>query len=347
MKIKIVVAAVATVLQIAAMAQTNPTADEEKNMKTLAAADSGWTKKGTVTIGVTGSYFNQWAAGGINSMGVNGLLNYGVNFRNAEHAWDNTLIIAYGMLNQGFATRDAWVKTDDRFDLTSKYGRPIKEKLFYAVLGNFNTQFAPGYAPGADGRPDRTKIISNFAAPARLLFSVGLDSKPREAISLFFSPITYRGIYVADELLAARGAFGVEPGYVAEDTLINGVVDDVVIRKGATARHEVGAYLRLNYSRKFTENFNLTSKFELFSNYLDTPQNIDLAWETIAAWKISKFFSITTTVNFLYDDNTNLTKFKNVTTDNGDGSSTTVSTPYLSKGMQTRIISTLGLTYNF
>lgn len=333
-------------VSVASFAQTNPTADEEKAMKALAVADSGWTKKGSIAVGVTGSYFNQWAAGGINSAGLNGLLNYGVNYRNSEHAWDNTLIIAYGMLNQGFATSEAWVKTDDRFDLTSKYGRPIKSNLYYAVLGNFNTQFAPGYAPGANGLPDRKAIISNFASPARLLLSIGLDYKPNSDLSLFFSPITYRGIYVADELLSAQGAFGVDQGIVL-DTLINGEARKVILKNGATARHEVGAYLRLNYSKKFTENFNLTSRFELFSNYLDKPQNVDLAWETIAAWKIGKYFSVTTTVNFIYDDNTNVTKTKTLVTDNGDGTTTSEASTYFSKGLQTRIITSLGLTYNF
>lgn len=328
-------------------AQVSPTADEEKNMKTLAAAaDTGWSRAGTISVGVTGAYFNQWAAGGINSVGINGLLNYGANYRDGKNAWDNTLIVAYGMLNQGFTTSDSWVKTDDRFDFTSKYGRPIKENLYYAALLNFNTQFAPGYAPGSNGLPNRDAKISNFLAPARLLLALGLDYKPKPELSVFFSPATYRGIYVFDELLAAQGAFGVEKGAVT--TLVDG--DQITYRidtAGATARHEVGAYLRVNYAKKFTENFNLTSKLELFSNYLDKPGNIDLAWETIAAWKLGKYFSVTTSVNFLYDDNTNVTKSVVEDIDNGDGTTTSTTRTYLSKGLQTRIVSTLGLTYNF
>lgn len=330
-------------ISTATVAQTNPTANEEKNMKALSADTAqGWTRKGGVTVGVSGSYFNQWAAGGINSVGINGLLNYQMNYRKAKHAWDNTILVAYGMLNQGFTTRASWVKTDDRFDFTSKYGRPINQKLFYAALLNFNTQFAPGYAPGSNGLPDRSQMISGFASPARLLLALGLDYKPNSDISIFFSPITYRGIYVADDLLSAKGAFGVEKGQI-DTVLVDGAPREIVIKNGATARHEVGAYLRVVYSKKFTENFNLTSKLELFSNYLDKPQNVDLAWETIAAWKLGKYFSLTTSLNLLYDDNTNVTKSKVV--DNLDGSTTT--STYQSKGLQTRLISTLGMTYNF
>lgn len=340
---KQIVAIAFGLLSMSAIAQVSPTADEEKNMKTLAAADSGWTAKGGIAVGVSGSYFNQWAAGGINSVGINGLLNYSLNYRNGKNSWDNSAILAYGLLNQGFTTSDSWIKTDDRLDITSKYGRPFNDKLFYATLFNFNTQFAPGYAPGSNGLPNRDALISDFLAPARLLLSLGLDYKPKPSISVFFSPITYRGIFVNNELLAAQGAFGVEKGEVTTTIDDNGNTIFNILRPGAKARHEVGSYLRLNYNRKFSENFNVNSRLELFSNYLDKPQNIDLAWETILAWKLGKYFSITTSVNFLYDDNTNVTKSR--VTDNGDGTSTT--STYLSKGLQTRVVSTLGLTYNF
>ncbi len=333
-------------LSIYCASQVNPTSDEEKAMKALAVADSGWTAKGSVTVGVTGSYFNQWAAGGINSLGINSLLNYSINYRQGKNAWDNTLITAYGLMNQGFSTSDAWIKTDDRLDITSKYGRDMGKNLFLAGLLNFNTQFAKGFSPGSNGLPDRTKLISNFMAPARLLVALGLDYKPTTDISIFLSPITYRGIYVLDEELAARGAFGVEKGEFRMDTLQDGTIKEVISIAGASARHEVGAYLRINYAKKFTENINLTSKLELFSNYLDKPQNVDLAWETILALKISKYFSLTTSVNLLYDDNTVIAKNRSTSTTVGDVTTTTTES-YASKGLQTRIISTLGLSYNF
>lgn len=328
------------------IAQVGPTSGEEKAMKALAEADSGWTAKGSVTIGATGSYFNQWAAGGINTVGINSLLNYSINYRKGKNAWDNTLISAFGMMNQGFATSGSWIKSDDRLDITSKYGRSIGANLFLAGLLNFNTQFAKGFSAGSNGLPDRTKLISNFMAPARLLLALGVDYKPSADISIFFSPITYRGIYVLDEGLAARGEFGVEKGEFRLDTLEDGSIREVITKAGASARHEVGAYLRINYSKSFTENLNLTSKLELFTNYLDKPQNVDLALETILALKISKYFSFTTSVNLLYDDNTTIAKNRITSTTVGDITTTTTES-YASKGLQTRIISTFGLSYNF
>jgi hypothetical protein len=73
---------------------------------------------------------------------------------------------------------------------------------------------------------------------------------------------------------------------------------------------------------------------------------VDLSWETIAALKLGKYFSLTTSVNLLYDDNTIIVKQKETSQTIGDVTVTTTEN-YNSKGLQTRIISTLGLTYNF
>jgi hypothetical protein len=315
----------------ASKAQTNPTSDEEKNMKSLAAAaDAGWSRKGSVNAGATLNVFNQWAAGGINSLGLNGLGNYQANYRKGKHAWDNTFLLGYGLLNQGLQPEN-WIKTDDRLDITSKYGRPINEKLFYAALGNFQTQFSPGFAPGSNNLPDRTKKISDFLAPARLLLALGIDYKPSADLSIFFSPITYRGIYVFNQTLADAGAFGVEKAvYDVNDPT-------KIVTAGANVRTEIGAYLRVNYSKKLNENVNFTSKLELFSNYLDSPQNIDLNWENILACKLSKYFNLTLGAQFIYDDNTIINKPWN----------NSETQTYAGKGLQFRGLTSLGFAYNF
>jgi hypothetical protein len=318
----------------ASNAQINPTLDEEKNMKTLAKADSGWTIKGSMNIGTTFTYFSQWAAGGINSVGINGVFNPSANYRMGKNAWDNTLFIGYGMLRQGFDKSVPWIKTDDRLDLTSKYGRQINDKLFYAALFNFNTQFSPGFATGGNGLPDRSAKISDLLAPARVLFSLGLDYKPNSDLSIFLSPITYRAIIVNNQNLADAGAFGVEKA--TYDSL------GVKLTDGAKIRSEVGAYMRINYVKKFNDNVSLSSKLELFSNYLENPQNVDLNFENILAAKLGKYFSLTLSAQWIYDDNTIVTKQKDV-----DLNGETVKVPYASKGMQFKGVTAIGFSWNF
>ena len=58
----------------------------------------------------------------------------------------------------------------------------------------------------------------------------------------------------------------------------------------------------------------LLSKLDLFSNYYNNPQNIDVSWETIITFKINKFISANITTHLLYDDDIQI-----ATDDNGDG----------------------------
>lgn len=326
-----------------ASAQVNPTGDEEKAMKTLSESDSGWTVQGTLNLGTNLSLFSNWAAGGINSLGVNTLFNGVANYRQGKQAWDNQLILAYGLLNQGFATSDAWVKTDDRIDFTSKYGRKMSSNLYYAALLNFQTQFSQGFATGDDGRMNRKAPISNFMAPGKLLLALGVDYKPTSDLSIFFSPLTYRGIFVYDQLLADQGAYGVEKAVYDETT-------GALITPGENIRNEFGAYLRVNYEKKFSEKFTYTSILELFSNYLDKPGNIDVNWQNIAAWKMSKNFSLTFMWQALYDDNTTIYKNRDIMVAdplNPTGPEIKQRETYASKGVQLRSVLTVGFVQNF
>jgi hypothetical protein len=149
--------------------QVNPTEAEEKNMKSLAALpDTGWVLGGTFGMNSAATYLNQWASGGNNAVNISGLLNYHANYRKGKNSWDNTLDLAYGLQLLGFNERV--IKTDDKIDFTSKYGRQASAHWFYAGLVNFKTQFAPGYSVGGNGIPlfDQPKI-SNLMAPGFLL----------------------------------------------------------------------------------------------------------------------------------------------------------------------------------
>ncbi|MCK7540533.1 MAG: DUF3078 domain-containing protein [Marinilabiliales bacterium] len=77
------------------------------------------------------SSFTNWAAGGQNSVALNGLLNLAANYKKDKSAWDNALTIGYGkMVQQGSDL--GWVKTDDRIDFQSKYGRAgIREVVLF------------------------------------------------------------------------------------------------------------------------------------------------------------------------------------------------------------------------
>ncbi|MEZ4799258.1 MAG: DUF3078 domain-containing protein [Flavobacteriales bacterium] len=284
-----------------ASSQTNPTSAEETAMKTMATVEDSvkWKKGLVVSINNTFTYLNQWAAGGNNSVSSTGIVSAFTNYRNGKNSWDNSIDVASGILLQSLDSRA--IKTDDKIDFTSKYGRQASEKWYYAALFNFKTQFAPGYAPLATGLPDYDSKISDFMAPGWSLFSLGMDYKPNDKFSAFISPITYRGIFVLDQTLADAGAFGVKRQF-AEDgvTVIQG--------SGENLRSEMGAYVRLQYTNDIFENVNYKTKLELFSNYLEDPQNVDVSWENLITIKANKWLTTTIFTHLIYDDNTTIIK---------------------------------------
>ncbi len=315
-----------------ARGQVNPTETEEKNMRALAAIpDSGWTRGGTIALNSAATYLNQWAAGGNNAVNVAGLLNYKLNFRKGKHAWDNVLDLAYGL--QLLGVNERAIKTDDKIDLTSKYGRKAAKAWYYAGLVNFKSQFAPGYSVGANGIPlyDQPKI-SNLMAPAFLLVSLGMDYKPGKRITAFVSPVTYRGIFVLDDLLAAQGAFGVNRGEVGVDD--NGRL--IVIREGERTRTEMGAYTRVQFQSDIARNINLSSRLELFSNYLDKPGNVDISFQNLLSLKTNEWLTTTIFTHHVYDDNTVVFRDINRETNTPDNPG---------PGMQTKFV--IGLGVNF
>ncbi len=50
------------------------------------------------------------------------------------------------------------------------------------------------------------------------------------------------------------------------------------------------------------ENVKMITDLELFSNYADTPQNIDVNWNLMLNMKINKWLSANLSTSLIYDD---------------------------------------------
>ncbi|MGB0882459.1 MAG: DUF3078 domain-containing protein [Vicingaceae bacterium] len=280
-KIILTLVAIATIGTLSA--QT--TEAEETLKKQSKDSLEGWTTGGVASINLTQVGLTNWQAGGENSMSVTGLLSLYANLKKGNSTWDNSLDLAYGILQQG---DDDVRKTDDRIDFTSKYGQKAFKNWYYAGLVNFKSQMTAGYA-----YPDDSTEISNFLAPGYLLGAIGMDYKPNEVFNLFISPITMKMTIVNDQTLADAGAFGVDP---AEYDPITGSV----LTAGKKIRSEYGGYLRALLKKDIMKNVNLQSKLELFSNY-EAAEYVDVNWELLIAMKVNKYISATISTQLIYD----------------------------------------------
>ncbi|MBK7711483.1 MAG: DUF3078 domain-containing protein [Bacteroidales bacterium] len=278
----------------------------------------GWKKGGVFTGTLAQTSLTNWVAGGQNSLSVNGLFSGFANYKMGKSIWDNSLDLGYGLIKQG--KDEAFRKTDDKIDILSKFGHEAFKNFYYSALMNFKTQMTSGY-----NYPDDTTKISGLFSPAYLTLALGLDYKPNAYFSAFIAPVTEKFTFVTDKQLSEQGAFGVSPG--------------------KTSRSEFGGYLRAIYSRndfksEFLKNVSFTTKIDLFSNYLDKPQNIDVSWETLISMKVNKYLSFNFNTHLIYDDNIAVPFDKN---DNG-----TIETGEASRSkLQFKEIFGVGLSYKF
>jgi len=250
----------------------------------------GWKKGGLISIGLSQTSLTNWVAGGQSSVSINSMASLFAHKKTKKALWENYLDLGYGLLHQG--KKNNWIKTDDRLEFTTKYGYKIKKSLYFAALGNFKTQFTNGY-----NYPDDSTIISRFMAPGYLLGAIGIDYKPNDNFSLFIAPLTSKTTFVNDQKLADAGAFGVEK---ARYDSVAGIY--MLVEHGNKVRSEFGGYLRMFYKKEIMKNVTFQTKLDLFSNYLNNPQNIDINWETLISLKVNKYISASIATQLIYDN---------------------------------------------
>ena len=255
--------------------------ESEKTIKKKADTASNYSRKGGIfSLNLTQGSLSNWAAGGDDySLSLNSYLNLFSFYKKGKNSWDNTLDLNFGYLK---TTTLGSRKNDDRIDLLSKYGHSISKKWNVSTLFNFRTQFADGYT-----YPGNVKTFSStFLSPAYVLLSLGFDFKPNSEFSLFLSPVTARWVIVKDDTLSAKGQYGVPAG--------------------ENSKTEFGAFASANYIKELSKTISYRGRLDLFSNYRNNPQNIDVFMTNVFAVKLAKVLSATWNVDFIYDDDVKL-----------------------------------------
>lgn len=235
-----------------------------------------WRKGGQFSLNISQGSLNNWAAGGDEfSLSINSILNAYAFYKKGHHSWDNTLDLNMGYIR---TTSLGSRKNDDRIDLLSKYGHSITSKLSASALFNFRSQFLNGFTYSDTGK----LFSSAFLSPAYILLSAGLDYKPTPNLSIFVSPVTSRTVLVRNDSLSDRGLYGVIAGH--------------------HSRAELGAFLSINYLKEFNPVVGYKGRLDLFSNYKNNPEKIDVFMTNVLSIKLYKILSATWNVDLIYDD---------------------------------------------
>ncbi|GIV36760.1 MAG: hypothetical protein KatS3mg032_1139 [Cyclobacteriaceae bacterium] len=242
-----------------------------------------WRKKFILGLNFNqASFSSNWKGGGINSVGLNGLLNFKARYLKARLSWDNELDFLYGFVrNEGQGFR----KTVDRLFLDTKFGYSLNDKwdLFSSI--NLLTQFAPGYRFNDD---NTRNLISDFFAPAFLTSAWGVEYRPSEFFRMRISPFTPRLTFVYDN----NGRFD-----AVSTTAPYGV------NTGENLRMEWLAFqLLADFNKDIFQNVNLKWRYMMFANYETlSAKTIDHRLDLTMAAKVGRFFNVNLGVIALYD----------------------------------------------
>lgn len=267
-----------------------------------------WTIHGQNTFLINQSSFNHWAAGGVNSVAANLVLDYDFNYKKDKWSWDNKVIFGYGLSKQNGT---GWRKNDDRIILNSLLGYQAAQYWLYTFYTNFQTQFTKGYT--YDGVGNRTLVSSPFA-PAYLTFGPGFAYKKSDNFRVNISPAAARFTFVTNDSLSSVGAFGVDPG--------------------KKSLFEFGASLDAYYKANIVQNISVENILKLYENYLKTPGNVYMDYTFNLFMKVNKFVTVNGGVELINDANAQIPVERNGVTESHSF-------------LQVKQIFGAGLTYKF
>ncbi|CAM2850957.1 DUF3078 domain-containing protein [Flavobacterium frigoris] len=234
-----------------------------------------WTKEGNLSLLFNQSAYNrQWLGGGTSNIAGNFGVNYDFNYKKDAVVWDNKFILAYGLSKIKGNNKTA--KTDDRLELNSIWGKKAKGDWYYSMFFNFKTQMDTGY--------DKNDVnISHFFSPAYFQLGPGMLWKKSNNLSVNFSPATSKLILVHNHYTEFGPSFGV--------------------LQGDNSRFEFGASITAYYKFVIMANVSIENRLNLYSNYLDNPQNVDIDYQMNVVMKINKYLSANVALQTIYDDN--------------------------------------------
>lgn len=242
-----------------------------------------WKYGGSGNLHLSQSSLKNWAAGGEDfSMALTSHVNTFLYHRKGKHSWDTNVDFNFGYVQ---TTSTGGRKNDDRIAGTSKYGVRLDSagKINASLLLNGRSQLF-------DGRQyfskDSSSLVSSFMSPAYAVISLGLDYKPKDGLSIFASPLTTRLTVILNKQLAQLGLYGLD--------------------KGHRYHFAPGAFATINYQKDILKNVNYRAHLNLFSDYADKPQNVDLDMSNNLNFKINKFLSASYSLDLIYDDDVHL-----------------------------------------
>ena len=258
--------------------------------------ETPWRIGGDGSVGFTQTYYENWKKGGESALSLLMILKGFASYssHDGKIKWDNNAEIRNGWLRPGDKGEEI-KKTDDKLELTTRFGLKAFDKWYYSTELTFNTQFFAGY-----DYPKTANSVpkSAFMAPSKTIFKIGLDYKPSPEFSLFLSPLSIKNVYVRDTARIDQTKYGVD-----ED------------RK---AFWEPGLNADIRFKKQLTSDLFYETKYKMFINYKDPFKKLDIDWENNLRMQLTTYLDLKMMIHLLYDDNVLFPVYDNAGTQIGE-----------------------------
>lgn len=219
------------------------------------------------------SVSSNWYQGGTNNLSVLGILSGKLSYDDKKSIqWENSAEWKVGFNTVAGDSLRMLSTNDDVIKINSKLGIKAGGNWFYSGSVDFSTQLFSSYK-GINSTVKKT----SFLTPVRLNIGVGLDYKYKKIFSLMLSPVSFKYIYLDDNLVDPK-LFGIQTG-----------------------KHElteIGSSFKATYSYAPVREIQLDSKFSFYTNY----QKVEIDWEMVCNFTINRFMSTRISFNPRYDN---------------------------------------------
>ena len=229
------------------------------------------------------SFSDNWTGGGVNSIGLNGILNFRANYLKGKNSWDNEIDMLYGFINNDGT---GYRKNNDRIYLDTKYGRRLSEHWNMFAALNILTQFASGFQYEDDAQGvEVAKQVSEFMAPGFITSSWGFEYVPKPFFKLRLAPFAPRLTVVSNK------------------ELYQNIPNNYGVAIGETTRWEWLAFqLLADFDKDLSENLNLKFRYMMYANYETLEfDKIDHRLDAVISAKVAKYFEVSLSAIMLYD----------------------------------------------
>lgn len=237
-----------------------------------------WKYRTEAAFVLNQSSMTNWVKGGESNLSTAVDITTYADYKNAslKLSSNNFARFKFGYIKSG---ENGIRKNLDLLETNSKLNHKAFGKFDFSGIMLFKTQLAPGY-----NYPNDSVQVSKFINPAILTIGLGLDYKPNKNTSINFSPLSYKGTFVPDTAHIDQTKYG--------------------IAYNKKSLNEPGVSFMITNEYKPSKTVTVINRLQLFTNYINNPQNIDIDWEMIVVANLNWFTDVRFNTHLIFDDDT-------------------------------------------